>query len=248
MSLKQGDLKNTILKKISIDEYEPKTGKINEVMVIGFFVVQNISGQDLFLFINNSAIDIRDVEVSPNPNIDNYYIVFVEIDRNKDSIKVLIEILAEVEQVAGKLGWEIRSNLMNNYISINDDIETYIQTDPNNYLSKKKWNMKYNNNAINESILVFLKDTNILDANINENRLDISGAYDQITLDIVDFGNGHSVKEKLGIVESAIEQTFDRQYYAKLNDMLGELNAIPINEYVVIFNSKSQQMLVARQT
>ena len=38
MALKEGDLKNTILKNISIDEFEPKTGEAKDVMVIGLYL------------------------------------------------------------------------------------------------------------------------------------------------------------------------------------------------------------------
>ena len=38
MALKEGDLKNTILKNISIDEFEPKTGEAKDVMVVGLYL------------------------------------------------------------------------------------------------------------------------------------------------------------------------------------------------------------------
>lgn len=256
MPLKERELENTILKKISIDEYEPKTGDAPEVMVIGFFVVQDLPGEDLFLFINNSAIDIRDVEVSPNPNADNYYMVFVEIDRNDSSIHTLKEILREVERVSGKLDWAIRSNLIDQYVDINDkSLPDYIQTDPNNYLSRKEWlDLRRNKQeetevkTIDEKVLSFLKNTNLLNAEIKENRLNISGADGLISLEMVEFGNGRLIKKKLGITESAIRQDFDHPYYAKLNNMLGGLSAIPIDDYVIIFNPITEQVLVAKQT
>ena len=35
MGLHEGDLQDTILKKVSIDEYEPKTGDSADVLVLG---------------------------------------------------------------------------------------------------------------------------------------------------------------------------------------------------------------------
>ena len=58
-----GDLKDTILKKISIDEYEPKTGEAKDVVVLGFYLNENTPGQDLYNFISNSIYEIRDAEV-----------------------------------------------------------------------------------------------------------------------------------------------------------------------------------------
>ena len=87
MGLQTGDLKDTMLKKVSIDEYEPKTGDASEVLVLGFSLRESTQGQDLYNFLNSSIFEIRDVEVSPNPNPDNYYMVFVEIDRNENVLE-----------------------------------------------------------------------------------------------------------------------------------------------------------------
>ena len=38
MALRQHDLKNTMLKKISLDEFTPKTGETKDVMVVGFHI------------------------------------------------------------------------------------------------------------------------------------------------------------------------------------------------------------------
>jgi len=103
MALRENDLQNMMLKKISIDEFEPKTGNAKDVMVLGFSIRENEAGKDLYSFLNNSVNKIRDVEVSPNPNPDNYYMVFVEIDRNQESLNRITEIVADVERWIGKV-------------------------------------------------------------------------------------------------------------------------------------------------
>ena len=69
MSIQMGDLKDTILKKISIDEYEPKTGEAKDVVVLGFYLNENTPGQDLYNFISNSIYEIRDAEIKKIPYI-----------------------------------------------------------------------------------------------------------------------------------------------------------------------------------
>ena len=64
MALKEGDLKNTMLKKISIDEFEPKTGESADVMVIGMYLNETNPAKDLYHFINNSIIEI--IKISEN--------------------------------------------------------------------------------------------------------------------------------------------------------------------------------------
>ena len=44
--------------------------------------------------------------------------------------------------------------------------------------------------------------------------------------------------EELGINESAIKIDFDKVQLSKLNSMLGEMRAIPIDEYIVMYNPK----------
>ena len=42
MALRENDLANTVLKKISVDEFEPKTGTSENVLVLGFQLSENL--------------------------------------------------------------------------------------------------------------------------------------------------------------------------------------------------------------
>ena len=87
MSLHEDDLKDTVLSKISIDEFEPKTGDAKDVLVMGFYVTEDSVGHDLYKFLSGSIQEVRDLEVSPNPNEDGYYMLFVEMDRNEKAVE-----------------------------------------------------------------------------------------------------------------------------------------------------------------
>ena len=52
MPLSEMDLRNTVLKRLSIDEYEPKTGDSQDVMVLGFHINDSKPGKDLYKFLN----------------------------------------------------------------------------------------------------------------------------------------------------------------------------------------------------
>ena len=52
--------------------------------------------------------------------------------------------------------------------------------------------------------------------------------------------------EQLGINESAIKLDFDKVKLSKLNSMLGEVRAIPIDEYIVMYNPAHKDILVTR--
>ena len=129
-----------MLKKVSIDEFEPKTGETPDVMVVGLYLNETAPAKDLYHFINNSVIDIRDVEVSPNPNPDNYYMVFMELDRNENTFGVVKDIIKEVERLSGSLDWQVTTTLSEDTFALNDEtLLDFIQLDPENYLTKEEF-------------------------------------------------------------------------------------------------------------
>ena len=414
MALKEGDLQNTILKNISIDEFEPKTGEAADVMVVGFYLNETAPAKDLYHFINNSILEIRDVEVSPNPNTDNYYMVFIEIDRNKDSLSNIKELVKEVERLSGKLDWHVSTTLSEDKLNLDGaDLVKFIQLNPDNYLTKDEFmaqqqeaeqnieqpleeslagiskmsrmdglkqlarfgkvgemvslydltlpipqiaqyyiagvkgndvlvtrsmDMKSNLISANrdpravtynvstddykfqaphpqlngrtsgsldpaildkqievykgmisktqnpemallvksdlralewqkisndprsgyypdklesvqnsDAILEFLKPSNILEADINDNVLHIKGSRDTASLEIVNFGHGPDIMKEVGISESAIKtNNYDKISFAKLNAMLGEMKALPIDEYIVVHNPEHNNILILK--
>ena len=136
MALRQEDLKNTMLKKISLDEFEPKTGETKDVMVVGFHIHEQQAGKDLYKFLNHSIHEIRDVEVSPNPNPENYYMVFVEMDRKESSLDTIKSLVKEIENVSGDLDWNVSTLLSEDLIDLqSDELKRFVQLDPEAYLS-----------------------------------------------------------------------------------------------------------------
>jgi hypothetical protein len=266
MALKEGDLKDVVLKKISIDEFEPKTGDAKDVLVLGFQVTESNVGDDLYGFLNGSDVTIRDIEVSPNPNDDGFYMVFVEMDRNESVVESIKSLLRDTERLAGKLRWEAKTYLNDEYLPLSEDeIYQYIITDPNNYVTREEFEEK---RAVEEAerleeeqrlaeeaaaqdasnkILEFLKDSNLLQAGVNEGRLVLQDSRNVIALELVDFGPSSEVMLKHGIQESAIKFDFDKVLFGKLKGMLGEMAALPIDQYVVIYNpSKQDNILIAK--
>ena len=261
MALRENDLVNTVLKNISIDEFEPKTGESKDIMVVGLYLNETEPAKDLYHFINNSIIEIRDVEVSPNPNPEGYYMVFFEIDRNEETLTSLKGIIKEVERLSGGLDWEVSTTLSEDKIKLSDDrLNNFVQLDPENYLTKEEFmantleaeaqaeETRLEEQAQDNSnkILQFLEASSILEAGINDNKLHIRGSRDVATLDIVNFGHGPDVMSELGISESAIKQDFDKIAFSKLNAMLGEMQALPIDNYIVIYNPAHKDVLVTK--
>lgn len=252
MPLKSGDLKDTVLKKISLDEFEPKTGNEKDVAVVGFYLNTEGAAQDLYNFLGGSIVENRDVEVSPNPNDDGYYMVFVEMDRTESLIDDLQEMLAEMENVSGKLDWQVKTPYIDDYISL-AEADKYIQTDSDDYLTASEYKDKLAadlekanlESMQHENILEFLQASNLLDAGINDNKVVMRGARDVAQLEIVNFGPAKDIMAEVGINESAIKPLDStlRQF----NSMLGEMRALPIDDYIVIFHPSQDNVLVTKQ-
>lgn len=257
MGLRHGDLRDTILAKISIDEFEPKTGKVEDVIVVGLYVNDDLVGQDLYDFLDNTFDYINDIEVSPNPDQDGYYMVFIEIKRNDKAPEYIKRTVKDITNLSGDLGWQAKTHLTDKYYDLDDpDLWQYLITDPDKYMTRKQFDeyqaeqqlaqeaeesrvreaQEHEHNSNN--ILEFLKDSNLLRAGINNGKLHMQDARNVMTLEILDFGPAEEVMSRQGIHEAAIDTEFDHTVFRKLRGMLGEISVMPIGGTVVIHNPK----------
>lgn len=256
MPLRENDLKYTVLKKLSFDEFEPKTGDEKDVAVLGFYTTTESAANDLYNFLGGSIVENRDLEVSPNPDIDGYYMVFVEIDRSEemlDNVKMLVN---EVEKVSGDLPWQIKTPYIDQPVSL-DEAESIIQVDPTNYFTAAEYkerleaelnkaNLESDLEDRNNQIMEFLRNSNLLDVQFNENLITLADARGIEKLEVVGFGHGPDLLKDLNINESAIKLEYDYSLFGKLKHMLGEMKALPIDNYVVIYNPADTNILVTK--
>jgi len=260
MGIKHGDLADTILKKISIDEFEPKTGDVKDVVVVGFNLVEQAAGKDLYTFLNNSTLNIRDVEVAPNTNQDGYFMVFLEFDRDDKLPGKLVELVNDVSNVAGKLSWVASTHLTDDYYPIgSEQLAEFLITDPDNYMTRDQWEEMRSQKAeeariaeeqaLAESnshkILEFLRDSDLREAGFSDQGyLTVMGNKGLAQFEVVSFGDADEALAEAGIGESPIlESDYNTRVF---NEMLGQLNAVKIDEYIVVFNTNTKQALVGK--
>lgn len=99
-SLKENDLRGLVSPSITIDQYKSKLGKDEKIIVAGFRVKDQDPAKDLSQFIESSLNDdILDVDVSPGPNADGEYTVFVEVPRHSNAYDVLENIVNDITKV-----------------------------------------------------------------------------------------------------------------------------------------------------
>ena len=101
-----GDLQSLVSNTVSVAEFEPKTGTEEDVVVVGFYCKDEAPAQDLASFIEKSVVDILDTEVSPNPDEEGYYMVFVEVENEQIMAKVFA-LLDDVSRLTDIESWEL---------------------------------------------------------------------------------------------------------------------------------------------
>ncbi len=104
--IEHGDLQSLVSSDISVAEFEPKTGTDDDVVVIGFFCKDEAPANDVATFIEKSTVNILDTEVSPNPDENGFYLVFVEVE-NENLMQTVFELLDDVSRLAEIEEWSI---------------------------------------------------------------------------------------------------------------------------------------------
>ena len=102
--LRENDLEGLVIPVISIDQFESKID--DDAIVVAFYVEYKEPAIDLNRFIQKSAVDILDTEVSPAPTEEGYYVVFVELERSSAFPKSLVDILENIENLVGFDQWQ----------------------------------------------------------------------------------------------------------------------------------------------
>lgn len=102
MSIQHNDLIDLIQSTFSVDQYKSKVGDDKNIVVLAFDIKDGDPAKDLSQFIE-SGHECIDVDVSPGPDKDGNYKVFVELERNSklfDSIDSILKDITRVDESA----------------------------------------------------------------------------------------------------------------------------------------------------
>lgn len=245
-NLKHQDLKDVLLPTISFDEFEPKTGDKENVAVVGFYVTEQSAGNDLAKFINKSHFEIRDVEVTPNPNQDNYYMVFVEMDRKEGVLNTLKEMVSDFYNLVGDTDWKVKPLLSEEEHDITSELlYSYIIESPDEYMTKEDYDAGVQKD-FEESVVNFFEGSNALSVTFQDNKINLKDYRYNTTLEFVNIGEGKLPLEESGLSELAIDTHFDPHLLNQLSSIGGNLNIVPINKHIVFHNTETDRVLVAK--
>ena len=119
--LRPGDLEHLIKPNVSIDEFEPKSGQPDNVVVIGFYAEDQEPANDLASFIERGSHNILDTEVSPAPDENGNYMIFVEMNRDQSMFDTTTKILKDISKLVDVENWEIKFYGSDNTIILNKE-------------------------------------------------------------------------------------------------------------------------------
>ena len=128
MSIQNNDLIDLIQSTFSVDQYKSKIGDDKNVVVLAFEVKDADPAKDLSQFIETGHNTI-DVDVSPGPNKDGNYKVFVELERNSklfDSIDNILKDITRVDESANSFMFNsYKSDMPSNWNRQNFETSVY---------------------------------------------------------------------------------------------------------------------------
>jgi hypothetical protein len=244
MSLKNGDLAGTLLPDVSIDEFEPKAGENLEVIVVAFHLTDQGPAEDLNTFIQRGFIDTLDVEVSPNTDEEGRYLVFVEMSRDDSFPNKFQALIKDVENVAGKLDWQVKTYFSDGQVfAFNDPaLYNYVIIDPSDYVPKEKFKVK----DIEEGIQQFFSNSLVTNLTISGNTVTVAGTRHKVVMEVVDVGDYDAVIGRNFLSESAFGVGRNPYEAQVLQSIMGNCQILPLGKYLCV--SKDDKVMLLKNT
>jgi tetratricopeptide (TPR) repeat protein len=139
--LPKGSFDGLVIDKILVDAFRPKFGYEKDLVVFSFFVKQRDAANKLMSYIVQKNLDLLDVEVSPNPksdpNKDLIYILFIEMNRNKDMFATMDKLLLHIDYLVSIKQWYFRASAYKKYMGWNrDNFVKVVPQTPDEYSNK----------------------------------------------------------------------------------------------------------------
>lgn len=244
MSLKNDDLRGTVHPDISIDEFEPKAGNEQDVIVVAFYLNDDGPAEDLNTFIQRGFVDTLDVEVSPSTDEEGRYLVFVEMARDDTFPNKFQALVKDVQNVTGELDWKVKTYFSDgqSYAFNDPTLFQYVIINPSDYVPKEKFKMK----EIKEGIEQFFSTSLVSNLTIDGNIVTLYGNSKKIVTEVVDVGDYDTVIGRNFLSESAFRVGQNPYEAQVLISILGNCDILPLGKYLCV--NKDDKVMLLKNT
>jgi hypothetical protein len=139
MGLEAGNLRKLIHPELHIDEFKSKMGDDDEICVISFKVNGKEPAQDLVNFIEKGYDWVVDADVSSGEMDDGDYIVFLEINRDRELPENVMDMMEDIMRLTEQelSDWRVRyhSNTTDHDLTL-EDLSEMVPLSPEEYDAK----------------------------------------------------------------------------------------------------------------
>lgn len=234
MSVRHGDLKDMVIPLISVDEFSAKTGVDSEVIVVAFFCKDEMPAYDLDDFIDKGLVDILDSEVSPNPNDDGFWLVFVEFKRQPNFWYKLFELVKDVENLTTKLNWEVQAYKQPKLFDLKDDeLRVLVPTTEDSYKEART----------ETEITEYFEESNLTNFVFGDTIL-FEGYGGSLLFDYIDFDLDEKVYKNNKLDECVFDFQKTSPKAHALKSLLGADWSVSLLENYIIVNKQGSDKIV----
>jgi hypothetical protein len=227
MTLKQHDLRDMVDYIIEIDSFKSKMGTDEDIIVITLSTRTYESARDLVNFIEKGYEFVLDADATPGEQSDSTYKVFVEIERNKQSVDNILEMMEGLKNLTDIETFKFRyyKNFKSMFLT-HDNLKLQLPTTGAMY--KMKIKESYMENYKNFFSRSFVESIDMLD-----DLLFIKKIYaDQLKFKVIDFGKTEEIITNLN--ESFNFNDFGEIIY--LTKYIGDYNISKYGNKLLIEN------------
>lgn len=228
--LQIGDLTDLVIDTISVDQFNSKIEK--DAIVVAFFILYRDPARDLNRFIQKSAVDILDTEVSPAPTKDGYYVVFVEMKRDANFPKRLMWIISTLQELTSIDKWYFRSYKHPEATDLTEEnLKKYVDT---------------RMPTVKEKIENFFKDTILDSLQIKNNKIVFEKNDSSLIFDFKGYGEPSKLLDLYNLNDKPLKlDESSRQSNMLIRSYLGEnWNIEKIEDYYILSNNSDKAVIV----
>lgn len=239
--LKEGDLEDLVVPLLSIDEYESKLD--DDSIVIAFALRDKEPAQDLNRFIQKGAVDILDTDVSPAPNEDGNYMVFVEMLRDETFPQGCIDMVSSLIGLTHIEDWMASIYDQEEQMPLDMNVlQTLVR------LQSREDHEEPELDAVEESLQEFFRASDLDNMAVAGHTVVLEARGVTVELHLVDLGAYDDVLENNAVMsagtrldESALNNV------RRINRMLGDHWMVDQrSDYVVVANAITEECALFR--
>lgn len=237
MGVRFGELENLVDSAISIDEFSPKAGTDQEIIVVGFYCTEELVAHDLQRFISKGRISAVDSEVSDGPDEDGRWMVFVEFRRVPTFWKRLGQLLSDINNLTKTKEWLGRAY---------KDTKDRPLDNPKLRRRVPITIAQYRQRRMPTDVSEHLQESDLHDLIIENDEILFRRDNQQIAFELVDFGPEHLLIERQQLNESSVNYMMTNPRATALKHMLGEGWSVHIleNSFLVEKHNNPQLLLL----